>query len=361
MRLSARSAVCVVALSILTLTACGTEPVSIEGIDGPGVIIGEDASGSTDGSSIVDPDASSTPDGNTSLDVSISDTSNPDPDPDPDPTDAGPAPDLGPDQVCVPDSTECDGDILLTCAADGSAVGRTRCTSRGLVCGEDADGRAACIEDDPVVDPAICDPGAEVCDPDASAILRCNDDGTAFEVARRCEENCDPDTNECNGGIVGPPFGCSDLDAETLTEGTLNFDLCDEGDDYSYTADGDECRFEIEGEDRLFVLTLEEETNVFIDVKDNDESTAVDTILYVQTTCGDNSTQILCTDDVPCDESDVTTGGCSNGFQPRQSRIEETLEPGTYYIVVEQLSYRSSRSGTQFECGNVELIVEFNR
>lgn len=367
MRLSTRSVACVIALSTLSLTACGTEPVSFDNLDGSGVIIGADASGTTDGSSIVDPDATSGPDGNTALDVSVSDTSTVEPDsgtdpdtaPEPDPTDAGPAPDLEPGQVCVPDSTECDGDILLTCAPDGTAVGRTRCSSRGFVCGEDADGRSACVEDGPTVDPAICVPGALTCSPDAAAVLRCNADGTAFEVATRCESGCNPDTNECNGGTVDPPVGCSDLDAEPLEQGTLNFSLCDTGDDYSYSPDGDACQFEIAGEDRIFVLTLDEPTDVFIDLKDNDSSAAIDTVLYVQTTCGDNSSQVLCTDDVPCDESDVETG-CTDGFQPRQSRIEETFEPGTYYIIAEQLSYQSRRTGTRFSCGNVELIVEFN-
>lgn len=368
MRLSARSAACVIAISTLSLTACGTEPVSFDDLDGSGIIIGADASGTTDGSSIVEPDAISTPDGsNPSLDVSVNDTSTVEPDagtdPEPDPTDAGSAPDLEPGQVCVPDSTECDGDILLTCAPDGTAVGRTRCASRGFVCGEDADGRAACVEGDPTVDPAVCEPGALTCSPDAAAVLRCNADGTAFEVAARCENGCNPDTSECNGGTVDPPVdppvGCSDLSAEPLEQGTLNFSLCGAGNEYNYSPDGEECQFEIAGEERIFVLTLEEPTDVLIDLKDNDSSAAIDTVLYVQTTCGDNSTQVLCTDDVPCDESDVTTG-CTDGFQPRQSRIDATFEPGTYYIIAEQLSYQSRRTGTRFSCGNVELIVEFN-
>ena len=84
-----------------------------------------------------------------------------------------------------------------------------------------------------------------------------------------------------------------------------------------------------------------------MDLRDEDDSAAIDTILYLRTNCEDAGSQFECSDDVPCDESDVEFGDCSGELQVRQSRIDVTLEAGSYTVVADHLRYRD------FGCGRV--------
>jgi hypothetical protein len=115
------------------------------------------------------------------------------------------------------------------------------------------------------------------------------------------------------------------------------------------------CRFNLSGRERIFALTVDEPGTWFFDARDDDNGAAIDTVLYVLSSCDGSGRQLACTDDVPCGESDIRTGCTRDGFQPRQSRLRIDLEPGTWYVVVESLEYRSQQSGTSFTCGNILL------
>ncbi len=267
------------------------------------------------------------------------------------------APDLVDGQVCVPGSVTCDetGLVLLTCSDDGQDVGRIRCVARDAYCGEDRAGNAACIE-------RACEPGALSCSPDGSSVVACNEIGSGFsDVVEECDNGCADDGVSCAGGTVDPPdpTTCDLADFTLLTPGDVEFSLCDESNSAS-NAQSDACRFNYEGNDRTFALVLTEPTDVVLDLRDNDGGAAIDTVLYIRGNCDDAASQIACDDDVSCDSSDIDTGGCVDGSQPRQSRLELSLDAGTYYVVADQYSYTSRRTGTRFGCGDVLLRYSVN-
>lgn len=256
--------------------------------------------------------------------------------------DAPPMPDIG-EGECVPNSTACDGEVLLTCSEDGMAVGRTRCAGRELICVE-RDGGASCEE-------PVCEPGEWACISDTES-AECDERGAAFQNAELCDEGCDPDTGRCAG--VTPVVECTAFDVEEIGPGTYFFDLCNATDTAEHVEQND-CNPGVaeSGGDGIFSITVERETEIYLDLRDEDGSAAIDTIMYLRTVCDDPNSQIDCSDDVPCAESDVPTGDCSGDLQVRQSRISRTLDPGTYYLWIDHLNYR------RFGCGDVRLIVEY--
>lgn len=367
--MNTRTGVSLATLSLLLiLSGCGTEPASFGDEFSPEAIPGTAADGSADpgsdagvnsGADAGGVDAVSQDSGSVSLDASIEPSSDAAPGADvgvmPDGMTPGEdvvsVPDLEEGQVCVPGSVTCDdsGLVLLSCSDDGLDIGRIRCASRDAYCGTDRAGNASCIERD-------CDPGERTCSADGSSVVACNEIGSGFtDVVEECEEGCADDGESCAGGTVDPPPSTCDLaDFTLLTPGELEFSLCDESDSAS-NEESDACRYNYDGNDRTFALVLTERTDVVLDLRDNDGEAAIDTVLYVRRDCDDASSQIACDDDVSCDSSDVDTGGCVGGSQPRQSRVELTLDAGTYFVVADQYSYTSRRTGTRFGCGDVLL------
>ena len=245
--------------------------------------------------------------------------------------------------ACVPNSTECDGNVLLTCAADGSALGRTRCSARGQVCVEE-NGGALC--GDP-----ICAPGVWECVSESES-AQCNETGGAFAVAEACPDGCDPSTGRC-AGIV-PVVECETFDVDEIEPGTYLFDMCGATNTAQHVEQND-CGLggAESGGDGIFSITIDRPTQINLDLRDEDGRAAIDTIMYLRTVCDDPDSQIDCSDDTPCEESDVTAGDCSGGLQVRQSRIERRLDPGTYYLWIDHLNYPN------FGCGTVRLLVDY--
>jgi len=235
-------------------------------------------------------------------------------------TDAGRA-------ACDPAPPRCDGDAVVTCI-DG------------------VENRLDCAAMD-----AYCDAGrcvARVCEP-GEALVRCNASGSG-EEREPCPLGCDPAGPACRE----ESDACDDIpEIPRVT----SFDTCMESNDESHVPGGD-CpdRLHANGGDRIYRFTLDRPTSVFIDLRDAD-TVAIDTILYLRRTCDVPESQIECSDDIPCSESDISIG-CSDGsrIQVRQSRIETHLEAGTYYVVADHLVYGSGES--RFECGNVVLQFE---
>ena len=266
-------------------------------------------------------------------------------------TDSGTA-DTGSDAglVCEPASTRCVGSTLVTCADDGLSVGRTRCDATGQVCGPGPDGLDACLE-------PVCAAGEAFC-ADATTAAVCNDAGTGLASETACTDGCDPRTGEC----ALPPDAetCDPGDQDVIAVGdTVSVDLCETGDDHQNVAGGGaDCRdFNADGADFVFSLTLTEPQSVRIDLRDADNSTAIDTLLYLRASCTSPGSQTLCSDDLTCGESDITSGCTTPASpQPRHSRIEATLDAGTWYIIADQFDYRSG--GTSFGCGVVSLSVQ---
>ena len=252
------------------------------------------------------------------------------------------AQDLGAGE-CVPNSTDCDGDVLLTCASDGSAVGRTRCSARGQVCVEEPSG-ASC--GDP-----ICAPSVWECVSDTDS-AQCNETGGAFALAEACSDGCDSTTGRCAG--VVPVVECAAFEVEAIEPGTHFFDLCNASNTAEHSEQNDCSPGGAEsGGDGIFSITLDRPTQISLDLRDEDGSAAIDTIMYLRTVCDDPGSQVDCSDDVPCGESDVPAGDCSGDVQVRQSRIDRRLDPGTYYLWIDHLNYRN------FGCGDVRLVVGY--
>lgn len=274
----------------------------------------------------------------TTADTTVEDTTA---DTTPDTTDVDTTP-----PVCEPDSTSCSGNVLLTCAADGSALGRTRCSSTGQVCGTDADGRSACID-------PVCTPDAAYC---VDAVTRgvCDANGTGPVSTEVCAAGCNARTGACN---PLPGTGCTVEASNPISVGdVVEFDLCGAGNDVASVGGPEDCTggYVTDDEDAIFEFTLDAPATLLFDLQDADGSTAIDTLLYLRGTCDLADSQLFCSDDIPCTESDITTG-CTGGVQPRQSQFTASLEAGTYFLVAEQFTRNTGT--TSFNCGLVQLSI----
>lgn len=244
--------------------------------------------------------------------------------------------------VCEPSSTSCAANVLLTCAADGSALGRTRCSSTAQICATDADGRAACID-------PVCTPAAAYC---VDAVTRGICDGTGAGPASTevCPAGCNATTSACN---ALPGAGCTVEASNPIVVGdVIQFDLCGAGDDVQSVGGTNDCTggYTTDDEDAIFELTLDAPATLLFDLQDADSTAAIDTLLYLRSSCDVADSELVCADDILCADSAITTG-CTGEVQPRQSQFEATLAAGTYYIIAEQFT-RST-----YTCGNVQLSV----
>jgi hypothetical protein len=248
-------------------------------------------------------------------------------------TDAGipPRPDAFVPPTCVEGAMRCEGETRVVCR--GGVEAREDCAAAGAYC----EG-GACV-------PWACMPGSVRCSRDGSGVVRCDDRGTASSY-ERCPAGCDATTGSC----AGTTTSCADLPTIALGD-TRRIDLCAAPGDTTYApAMGCGSMTRAASADQTFALTLRERTTVEIDLRDVDPSVGIDTVAYLRRACDDAASQLGCSDDVPCADSDITTG-CSGGVQVRQSRFQVTLEAGTYYVVADAFRYDS------FDCGEVELRV----
>ena len=102
----------------------------------------------------------------------------------------------------------------------------------------------------------------------------------------------------------------------------------------------------------MFTFELDARSRVSVDFRDDDDGSAIDTRVYLRSTCTDDASQIICSDDVDCDAADPDIGGsCIDGVQYRQSVFDVTLDAGTYWLVAD--SYENG----SFDCGTVTLTV----
>jgi hypothetical protein len=332
------------------MVACGTDPLSGGG-NGTPVLVGDadgsgggpDLDGGTVESDSGGSDAGASDGGNVGLDIVVRDT--------------GTTTDSGIEQVCEPRSTDCDGNVLLTCAGDGSGFGRTRCEAFGQVCEFTADGQAACVDDTVIGPDPVCEPGSSECSADGASLLTCVEDGSAYYIDE-CARGCDPDTLECAGEPTDP--GECPFDFETIDNDpdgiSFDVDLCGLGNSFAYEPGQNDCGdFSSGGEDQLFAITVESPSLISVDIRDNDDTTAIDTVAYLRSSCNDAETQITCGDDVPCADVPDVFGSCTDGEQVRVSRFEAEVEAGTYFLIVDSFNYRSGAGS--FGCGNVQVSV----
>jgi hypothetical protein len=324
------------------LAACGDDPVVA--IEDPGLIgdpvVDDDDGGGTGDIDEIDLDVGLVddvaPDVRPRLDTGIADAGV-------DSAGDAVASDTEP-QLCVPGAQLCDGDVLVTCSADGTAVGRVRCAEGGGRCLETGPGLAECDYDD-----AICEPGSSVCTDDLTGSRACTPDGDGYTEPVACPTRCNPRTGLCNPA----PVACPDTSVVDLTPGNYTFDLCEGSRDYEASEGDGDCRaLDVDGPERVFRLAITRPTDVLIDLRDDDDSLAIDTQLYLRAQCDDPTSQLACSDDIDCAASDVVIGDCNGGVQRRQSRIAARLEPGEYFLVADSLVYDD---GTSFECGSVLL------
>ncbi len=251
--------------------------------------------------------------------------------------DAGPPPttDAG-GPTCAP-GQHCEGDTLVSCA--GGVETRTDCQSMSAFCASNQ------------CQGWVCMPGQQHCTGDFRGVVVCSDRGD-MQTTMPCDPGCNPTTNAC----VMSPAACAALPRINLGD-TRNFDLCHQSDNNTFTRT-DVCSATSRANlgDQTFRLTLTERTTVQIELRDNDPTVAIDTIVYVRRVCDDSTTQIACDDDIPCDMATIPPGptGCRS-YEVRQSILQTTLDAGTYYIVADAFMY--STMTTSYNCGQVQLTV----
>jgi hypothetical protein len=236
--------------------------------------------------------------------------------------------------ACTPGDSWCEGDVLVACRSEGLL--RESCAARGDFC----TGDPARCED------RVCEPGTSRCDESLTRLLTCDGRGSA-ESEMLCELGCDPDGPACRDAVPA----C--LDVPEIGPGVHNFTTCGQGNDTSQIPGGDCGGTMANGEDLIFRFTLTRETDVVVDLRDDDPYSGIDTLAYIRRACDDAGSQVACDDDVPCTTSDVPEP-CMSGVQVRQSRIVTRLPAGTYYLVVDSFDYRTG-SGAVFGCGRVRL------
>jgi hypothetical protein len=226
----------------------------------------------------------------------------------------------------------CEGETFVDCVA--GIQRELRCDARMAYCTS-----GGCVA-------WACEPGEHRCALDPRATEVCTARGDGFEE-QPCEIACDVATGSCIG--VDPE--CEGLPGIAVG-GTQSFDLCAEQNDDSYLPQkGCEADLSAGLGDRTFVVTLRREATLEIELTDVDPDREVDTVVYVRTACDDGSSQLACDDDVRCFESTVPESECNGDWENRQSRIEVTLEPGTYYIVADAFA------SPGHDCGRVRLAV----
>jgi len=239
--------------------------------------------------------------------------------------------------LCSGGDPRCVGNVQVTCV-DGMEE-RVDCAADGDYC----DATAGSCEDQ------VCVPDVAECDGDR--LLVCNHLGSD-ETRTDCPFGC-------SAGACSPaPVACAGV--PPLASGAMvRVDTCGAGDDETYrrTGAGGGCNSDqrANGPDLVYAITVTTRQRVAIDLRDADGDVAIDTIVYLRNVCDDRSTQLACSDDLPCDE---TVFGCPSGrpIEVRQSRIITTLDPGTYYVVIDSFNYRTS-SGASYTCG--EVILSF--
>ncbi len=260
------------------------------------------------------------------------------------PANNGPANNGDPPPLCEPGESRCDGDIQVVCTT-GGRLQETFCQNDGAFC-EVGRGSARCRE-------WVCDPGSSRC-LDARTVGVCNERGSEFAFVSPCDNGCDPQAAECREAPAGQ---CEDEDAIAVLEpGATQVDLC-ATEDRQFNVQSGDCGADgrrFAGRDATFRLVLDAPSLVNLDLRDADEQVAIDTVLYVQSTCGAVDSQIACHDDLECEQSDIEQG-CDGGRQVRHSRLELRLDAGEYFVVADQYTY--DRRGSSFACGDVTLTL----
>jgi len=239
---------------------------------------------------------------------------------------------------CEDSDPRCEGEILVRCS-DGMVV-TTDCAARGDYCDVDE-----CRDQE-------CDPGTSRCVGDGARVAICDDRG-ASETRMDCPSGCDPDSGTCRP----MPMMCPGI--PPLAAGaSVMVNTCGMGDDETHTptGDGGGCptgMARANGDDIVYAITITSPQTITIDLRDDEEGVAIDTIVYLRRVCDEGSSQIACSDDLPCAATDFGCSGSGSGVEVRQSRITLTLEPGTYYVVVDTFNYETRT--TRFACGDVLL------
>ena len=228
--------------------------------------------------------------------------------------------------ACAP---TCDGVALEpgeTC--DGSDLGGIDCTDFSY----ENPGGATCTPDCSAVDASFCQPvcGNGVTEPDelcdgSQLAVDCTDYGFSQPTAGEpsCTFFCDVDPSECEGtcgdGVVEPDEGCDDGNAASndgcsagcLPEGIdcvypIQVDLAlgqvvhngdtTNGGTVSDTSD-DRCAAGAAGRSRTYAVNVLEDG--FLTAWIDRTGTAFNSVLYAQTSCGDDATTVLCADNNP--------------------------------------------------------------
>jgi hypothetical protein len=165
------------------------------------------------------------------------------------------------------------------------------------------------------------------------------------------ESPCD---NGCAGGACIPDPGACDDPPRLFPNTPQTIVTCDLGDSFTYNRDAN-CTAGHPGQDYTYRIEIGAAGTYTFDVVDRDAVAAVDTAVYVRTSCEDVRTQLGCSDNIPCLESEFSPRCTTPETEYRQSRLTLTLEPGTYYVTVDTQEWRDA--DRSYECGRVELVM----
>jgi serine/threonine protein kinase len=157
-------------------------------------------------------------------------------------------------------------------------------------------------------------------------------------------------------GVPILPESCGSGEVEAISIGaSREFTLCGAGDEHNPVEGNGDCKVSgSRGEDRVFRLDITEPVaRVRVDLRDVDEAAPIDTLLYVRRVCDRAASQVACNDSVRCADSDLQQDCRDPGApQLRHSRLDATLDQGSWYIVADQYNYSA------YGCGRVRLSVE---
>jgi hypothetical protein len=283
-----------------------------------------------------------TPTGPGTMDGRIDEDAGPDEDAAPDDAPLHPDTFVPPDGFVPPDAyvppdagctimPHCEGNDLVSCD------GRTDCAASGRGC----EG-AACV--------MLCATGTTRCM--GSVEERCDGAGH-WGSASGCPLGCDGAM--CAAVPTCTMFVAAGSITVSLGTSTLDLDLCT-GSDMSVGDGGDTCN-DADGRELMLTLDVLTTQTVTLDVRDRDLDTAVDTILYVRTSCAMTGSEIACDDDELCDTpgdgvDDPCVSRSGTLYQYGHSRITHTFAPGRYFVFVDSIA-----AGAASRCGTVELTA----
>jgi len=177
------------------------------------------------------------------------------------------------------------------------------------------------------------------------------DDGDDDDLVDCADPDCAYSAH-CIAGTCAAPRALDTSEVQIAT-------TCHLPDHLAPVADDSCTDLSVTGRESVYLFETELRGELTVDVRDDDIGAAIHPRIHVrEARCDAPRSQVACGDGVPCEASDVETGACIDGIQPRQSIVRVPVEPGAgYYVIIETLEGTLGR--TNFECGPIRIEATF--